>query len=135
MMTRVTRMGMNSGWLRTVCISVLPEKRSLRELQERLWVEPDAQGRDHAQRQGETQAEAAGQRGRALFGVAIEHAAHDLEVVVDGHRYVERGEHCESVVFGLNQRQEDVVLAQETRRGWNAGEREQENQHQECVPG
>src|ERR1019366_4006142 len=32
MMTSVTRMGMNSGWLRTVCISVSPEQRSLRKL-------------------------------------------------------------------------------------------------------
>src|ERR1035438_7915932 len=98
MMTSVTRMGMNSGWLRTVCISVSPEQRSLRKLQERLWVEPDAERRHAGQRQREAQAETAGvepdaerrhagqrQReaqaetageGRRLFvGLAIKHAA------------------------------------------------------------
>src|ERR1035437_4871420 len=135
MMTSVTRMGMNSGWLRTVCISVLPEQRSLRKAQERLGVVPYAQRRYAAQRQGEAQAEAAGERRRLGVGIAIEHAAYNLEVVIDRHRRVQRGKYRQRVVLGLNQRQENVVLAQEARGGRNACQREQENQHQEGVPG
>src|ERR1035438_8187653 len=125
MVTSVTRMGMNSGWLRTVCISVLPEQRSLRKAQERLWVEPYAQGCHAGQPERQAQAETAGEGRRLFVGVAIEHAAYNLEVVIDVHRGVQRGKHGQRVVLRLNQRQENVVLAQEARGGRNAGQREQ----------
>src|ERR1035437_6676902 len=99
MMTSVTRMGMNSGWLRTVCISVLPEQRSLREPQERLGAEPYAERAHACQPERQAQAEADGERQRQGVGVAIEHAAHKLEVILEGHRRVQRGKHRPSGVF------------------------------------
>src|SRR6266540_1495776 len=134
MMTSVTRMGMNSGWLRTVSIC-LPEQRSPRELQERLGIDAHAQGRDAGQGKSEAQAEGGGES-RCLFQLFTnEHAAYDLEIVIDGHRDIERRNNGQTVMFGLDQRQEDVVLAEETRGGRDAGQREQEDQHQEGVPG
>ena len=88
-----------------------------------------------AETEREAQPEAAGEGRRLLVGLANEHAAHDLEVIVDGHRDIQGGDDGQRVVAGLDQREEDVVLAEEARGGRDAGERKQEDQHQEGVAG
>src|ERR1017187_3893004 len=134
MITRVIRIGANKGLETMACILSLPHQRGLRQLQERLRVDAhdERQNAAHAQRQ--PQAEAGCHRG-FLDRLAGKHAFHNLEIVINRHRHVQRGHHCQRVVPRLDQREENVVLPQEAGGRRDAGQREQEDQHQNRVAG
>src|ERR1035441_9475477 len=107
MMTSVVNTGANNGCERTVCILSLPQQRSLRQPQERLGVDADGERQHTAYAQRQPQHETR-RHGGLLRLLANEHAAHNLEVVIDSHRHVQRGHHRQRVMPGLNQRQKDV---------------------------
>src|SRR5664280_2188629 len=84
----VSRTGANSGCEKTDCISSLPHERCLRQPEERLGVDADGERQQAAHAQRQPQPEARRQRGLFRF-LADEHAAHNLEVVINRHRHVQ----------------------------------------------
>ena len=103
-------------------------------MQERLGEDPEQQRHCAGHAQRHAQAETGGQRRcSARDAFAHKHAAHDSEVIVNGDGDVQRRDDRQHVMPGLNQRQEDVVLAEEAGGRRDARQRQQEHQHQDRV--
>src|ERR1051326_1750661 len=119
MITTITTIGMNRGWLRTASISISREELFdgvLRKIQERLGVNSDNQRERHGGGQRDFERRRGGQGRRLFLALLHEHALDDLEVVIDCHRDVQRRDHGQRVVPGLDQREKDVILAEEAGR-------------------
>src|SRR5690348_12845707 len=118
MITMVTASGTKSGCWRTVCM--LFQQRTLGQAQHRLGINADGQRQHAGDPQRDAQTKTGGER-RLLNQLAGEHDLHHAEIVVDRDRDIERSDHRQIVVVGLDQREKNVVLAQEPRGRRDAG--------------